>query len=109
MVALSKSSQLALFSCSVPTASLELASGDESGSKLHPSALVHHEHGHGGSPGRGKSDDQGGPKLEVLMPRLVPRVKETLDVSSLGVNPREIRPLEGVASLTSNAQAFGVI
>jgi hypothetical protein len=65
----------------------EFASCNELGPKLNPPAFVHGKNCDGGSPGRGETHNQGPLKLKVLVPVLLPRVEESLDIPGCWVNP----------------------
>jgi len=89
--------------------SLKLSPGDEVSSKLDPSALVDGEHLQGGPPDGGETNNHRSMKFKVLVPELVPGVKEALDVPGLGVNARETWPLKQVAPLTGKAKIIRVV
>jgi hypothetical protein len=71
----------------------EFASCNELGPKLNPPPFVHGKNCDGRSPGRGETHDQRPLKLKVLVPVLLPRVEESLDIPRLpGQSLRDSSP-----------------
>jgi hypothetical protein len=88
---------------------LEFTACQEFGPELNPPILVHGEHLDGRSADRREARNHRAKKREMFVPKLMPGVKKPLDPSGLGVNAREIRPLEGVASFAGDTKIVRVV
>ncbi len=70
---------------------------DEVSSKLDPPVLIHSKHLDGGPPDGRETGNHWPAKFKMVLPELVPGVKEALDPPGLGIYAREIWPLKEIA------------
>ena len=78
---------------------LKLTQGEDLRAEQDSSIFVHSQDRDRGPARRSSAHDQGPAQLEVIRPILGSRVKQALDLASIGVNSRQICSLERVASL----------
>lgn len=88
---------------------LKFALLDQFGSQLNSSILIHGEQLNGCPAGRREAGNGRAVNIEVFVPGLVPGIEKPFDASGLRVDAREIRSLEGVASLACDAEVFQFI
>ena len=89
--------------------SSQLAQGEDLRAEQDSSIFVHSQDRDCGPARRSSTHDQGPAQLEVIRPILGSRVKQALDLASIGVNSRQICSLERVAPLAGEGKIRRIV
>jgi hypothetical protein len=90
-------------------ASREFAQGEQFGTALHSSFIVHREDMNCRTALGSEPDTPGAMKSEMFRPRVPPRMEERHEFSARGVDAREVRPFMSVASIAGQGQVARVV